>query len=78
VAAAIKLARNRERIADETNLSASEGKYAAMEERAPAGRQAKALALAGLKARIGLVDDVNAALAPNNLVVAVAAAQGFQ
>jgi hypothetical protein len=37
-----------------------------------------ALALAGLKARIGLVDDVNAPLAPDNLVVPVAGTQGFQ
>jgi hypothetical protein len=34
--------------------------------------------LAGLKARIGLVDDVDAPLAPDNLVVPVARAQGFQ
>jgi hypothetical protein len=36
------------------------------------------LALTGLKAWIGLVDDINAALAPDDLVVAVATAQGFQ
>jgi hypothetical protein len=34
--------------------------------------------LPGFKARIGLIDDVNAALAPDNLVVPVAGAQGFQ
>jgi hypothetical protein len=34
--------------------------------------------LARLKAAIGLVDDVDAPFAPDNLVVAVAAAQGFQ
>jgi hypothetical protein len=35
-------------------------------------------ALTGLKARIGLIDDKNAALAAHDLVVAVATAQGFQ
>jgi hypothetical protein len=34
--------------------------------------------LAGLKAGIGLVDDIDAALAPDNLVVPVATAQRFQ
>jgi hypothetical protein len=42
------------------------------------GRQAKVLALAGFEAPVGLVDDIDPALAPDNLVVAVAAAQGFQ
>jgi hypothetical protein len=49
-----------------------------MDVSAPEGLQTKDLALAGLIAAIGLVDDVNAALAPDNLVVAVAATQGFQ
>jgi hypothetical protein len=39
---------------------------------------AKVLALAGLKAAIGLVDDIDPTLAPHDAVVAVAAAQGFQ
>jgi hypothetical protein len=41
-------------------------------------RRPRALPLAGFEAPIGLVDDINPALAPDNLVVAVAAAQGFQ
>jgi hypothetical protein len=36
------------------------------------------LALASLKAPVGLVDDVNAAFAPYQPVIAVAAAQRFQ
>ena len=36
------------------------------------------LALTGLEARIGLIDDVNAALAAHELVVAMTPAQGFQ
>jgi hypothetical protein len=36
------------------------------------------LALAGFIAGIGLIDDVDAPFTPDNLVVAVAAAQGFQ
>ena len=40
--------------------------------------QARLLALAGLKAAIGLVDDIDPALAPHDAVVAVATAQGFQ
>jgi hypothetical protein len=42
------------------------------------GLAAVALALAGLKARIGLVDDENAAFAPDQLVVPVAPTQRFQ
>jgi hypothetical protein len=42
------------------------------------GLVAVALALTGLKARIGLVDDENAAFAPNNLIVPVARPQRFQ
>jgi hypothetical protein len=38
----------------------------------------RASALAGLKARIGLIDDIDATLAPDNLVVPVATSQGFQ
>src|SRR5450631_2173747 len=41
-------------------------------------RPSRASALAGLKAGIGLIDDVDAALAPNNLVVPVTGAQRFQ
>jgi hypothetical protein len=36
------------------------------------------LALAGFKARIGFVDDVNTALAAHQLVVAVALDQGLE
>jgi hypothetical protein len=35
-------------------------------------------ALARLEAAVGLVDDIDPALAPHDTVVAVAAAQGFQ
>jgi hypothetical protein len=42
------------------------------------GAHTEALALAGLIAGIGLIDDVDAPFTPDNLVVAVAAAQGFQ
>src|SRR5664279_2135804 len=72
-----KLARNRERIAKESNLSTGEGKFAAGDGRTLSGTAAR-LALAGLKAGIGLIDDVNAALAPDNFVVPVAGAQRFQ
>jgi hypothetical protein len=41
-------------------------------------RQPWVLALAGLITGIGLIDDVDAPFAPDNLVVAVAATQGFQ
>ena len=44
----------------------------------PGRFQARLLALAGLKTAIGFVDDIDAALAPHDAVVAVAAAQGFQ
>jgi hypothetical protein len=40
--------------------------------------KAAASALTGLEALLGLVDDIDAALAANQLVVAMAAAQGFQ
>jgi hypothetical protein len=36
------------------------------------------LSLAGFEARIGLVDDVNAALAPHDAIVAMAFRQRFQ
>jgi len=36
------------------------------------------LSLAGLKAAIGLVDDIDPAFAPHDAVVAVAATQGFE
>src|SRR5664279_528121 len=76
-AAINKLARNRERMAKESNLSTGEGKFAAGGGRTLSGTAAR-LALAGLKAGIGLIDDVNAALAPDNFVVPVAGAQRFQ
>jgi formylmethanofuran:tetrahydromethanopterin formyltransferase len=41
-------------------------------------RQKKRSALASLKAAVGLVNDVDAALTPHDAVVAVATAQGFQ
>src|SRR5690606_16311259 len=66
----------------ESNLSAGYGKSAALEKEnrpGPVERPAAAtLALTGLKARIGLVDDENTALAPDNLVVPVARTQRFQ
>jgi hypothetical protein len=41
-------------------------------------RQLKELALTRLEARVGLVDDVNPALAAHQLVVAVALDQGLE
>jgi hypothetical protein len=41
-------------------------------------RPKRPLALSGLEAPLRLVDDVDAALAPHEAIVAVAAAQGFQ
>jgi hypothetical protein len=42
------------------------------------GLVAVALALTGLKARIGLVNNENAALAPDNFIVPVPRTQRFQ
>ena len=53
-------------------------------KKAPAGAfkrndlKREASALTGLEALLGLVDDINAALAANQLIVAMAAAQGFE
>src|SRR5579862_3233110 len=47
-----------------------------MPHRGPAA--AGPLPLAGLEAPLGLVDHINAAPPPHQLVIAVAAAQGFQ
>jgi hypothetical protein len=49
-----------------------------MEARGRGRLKARCSALAGLIAGIGLIDDVDAPFAPDDFVVAVAAAQGFQ
>src|SRR5665647_1956256 len=49
-----------------------------MEDKGPQTDPRPGLALASLIAAVGLVDDIDPALAPDDLIVAVAAAQGFQ